>query len=432
LLRDHIIQRKRKEPHWSVQALDNVSLSIKKGEWVGIYGPNGGGKTTLLSILAGLLPPDSGKVKCNGELSCFFGLGAGFHPERTAYENAYFHGLLNGMTHKESKKLLQEIINYAEVESHKDIPFKYYSNGMKMRLGFSAAVHTDADIYLLDEVSAVGDKSFRQKSMETFLELKSQGKTVVMVGQSKPQLSEICDRIFCMQDGKIVKVHGVVSPSEQKAVGNVLDRVALRAHTNAKRSHSLGTVVTGTGRSGTTLFMQVLQEAGLDVGDLKMNNIGGGNSPFGGGMEYKPFVDINQEIVDSLKENKDLKSFIEGCAHKMDRQWPAFVKDPRFVKTFKAWELAGIRPSHLVLCIRHPEAIRQSFNKAGWNVPMGHLFKSFYHLVVYCNWLNIPITWVLYPRIANDQKYAESVLGQFIDNPWQTLCKVRNSVVASR
>ena len=136
MLQDRILRWRRHGKHWSHTALKDITLSIGKGEWVGLYGPNGSGKTTLLRILAGLMPPDSGTVSTTGKLSCFFELGVEFHPERSAVENIYLHGLIHGVEPKVILKQTDEIIQRAGVESHRDLPIKCYSTGMRMRLAF--------------------------------------------------------------------------------------------------------------------------------------------------------------------------------------------------------------------------------------------------------------------------------------------------------
>ncbi|PIQ75859.1 hypothetical protein COU78_01875 [Candidatus Peregrinibacteria bacterium CG10_big_fil_rev_8_21_14_0_10_49_24] len=206
LLQDHLLSRKRHRRHQTIQALQDVTLHVERGEWVGIAGPNGSGKTTLLQIIAGLLPTDTGTVIQRGPMACFFGLGLGFHPERNAVENIYHHGLLHGMTPEEIKKRTKRIIDFAELWSHVDLPVKCYSTGMHMRLAFAAAVQVPAQLYLFDEVLAVGDVSFQVKCRAHFKGLRYHKKTVVMVGHSLSELRHWCDRIYHMENGSIVDI----------------------------------------------------------------------------------------------------------------------------------------------------------------------------------------------------------------------------------
>lgn len=206
LLQDHILQRKKHHRgRQTVHALTDISLRIECGEWVGITGPNGSGKTTLLQIIAGLLPPDSGSVQQRGAMACFFGLGLGFHPERNAVENIYHHGILHGMSPEQIQKRTKNIIDFAELWTHVDLPIKCYSTGMHMRLAFAAAVQVPAQVYLFDEVLAVGDIVFQKKCRAHFKGLRANGKTVIMVGHALPELKRWCDRIYHMESGKIIR-----------------------------------------------------------------------------------------------------------------------------------------------------------------------------------------------------------------------------------
>lgn len=203
MLQDRLLRWCLSRKKWSIKAVDNVSLSVRRGEWVGLYGLNGSGKTTLLRIIAGLLNQDEGDVQIYGTLSCFFGLGVGFHQERSASENIYIHGLLHGLSRSEIRRLTESIVEFAELETHRDLPVKCYSTGMQMRLAFAAAAHVDSDIYLLDEVLAVGDAAFQLRCKEHLVSLRQRGKTVLMVNHGLAQLEEMCDRVIGMERGRI-------------------------------------------------------------------------------------------------------------------------------------------------------------------------------------------------------------------------------------
>jgi len=202
-LQDHILRFRRYRQMMHIPALNNVSLTVRKGEWIGIQGPNGSGKTTLLQILAGLLPPDTGTVERHGSLSCFFALGVGFHPERSAMENIYFYGLLHGMTPAEIRRATEEIIEFAGVESHRDLPVKCYSTGMQMRLAFAAAAFIESDISLWDEVIAVGDREFHGKCRDHFKKLQRNGKTGIVVSHALGDFEQMCHRILTIEAGVV-------------------------------------------------------------------------------------------------------------------------------------------------------------------------------------------------------------------------------------
>lgn len=203
LLQDRLLHWRRHLQRWSVRAVDDVSLALRRGEWVGLYGPNGSGKTTLLRILAGLMPPDSGSVSTEGTLSCFFDLTVGFHPERTAIENIYFHGLIHGLRRGQIHSLTERIIAFAGIASHRDLPLKCYSTGMKMRLAFAVIAHVQADVYLFDEIMTVGDALFQKQCWEHLESMKRAGASVLFVNHSLEKLERICDRVVTMESGKI-------------------------------------------------------------------------------------------------------------------------------------------------------------------------------------------------------------------------------------
>lgn len=225
-LQDHLLLRTLRRKRWSVAAVDDVSLAIARGEWVGLYGPNGCGKTTLLRLLAGLLEPDHGSIDRRGILSCFFTFGIGFHEERRAQENICTHGLLHGLSLREARSMSDAVIAFAGVGSHRALPLKYYSTGMRARLAFSAAVHIESDIYLFDEGLAVGDAAFRAQAEEHFMHLKRQGKAGIVVDHSLRPLTRVCDRIVFMDRGRIIReergpfAFPVVSPASAVLVSD--------------------------------------------------------------------------------------------------------------------------------------------------------------------------------------------------------------------
>ncbi len=186
--------------------LNNVSFSIKKGEFVGIIGKNGSGKSTLLKLLAGIYKPDTGSINVQGALSAFLELGIGFHPELSARENVFFNGMLLGMTRKQVEQKFDEIITYAGVERFVDQKLKNYSSGMQVRLAFAVAIQSDFDILLLDEVLAVGDIEFQEKSEAYFHALKSTKETtVILVTHVLETIDMFCDTVYALKDGKILQ-----------------------------------------------------------------------------------------------------------------------------------------------------------------------------------------------------------------------------------
>ena len=189
--------------HHRFDVLKGVSFKVKKGETLGIIGPNGAGKSTLLKILAGIYVPDKGTVKFHGKMVPFLELGVGFHPDLTARENIFLNGLILGMSRSFLKRNLNKIIEFAELQEFIDVPLKNFSSGMQVRLAFSIAFLSDADIYLLDEVFSVGDAHFQQKSKKVFDDLKAQGKTLLIVSHSLELMQSYADRVLWLEKGKI-------------------------------------------------------------------------------------------------------------------------------------------------------------------------------------------------------------------------------------
>jgi lipopolysaccharide transport system ATP-binding protein len=191
----------REEIFW---ALNDVTLSITRGERVGIIGLNGSGKTTFLSVIAGIYHPDRGRIFTKGRVVGLLGLGVGFDYEMTGRENIPLNASLYGLTRKEIEERADDIIAFADIGDFIDAPIKTYSSGMVSRLGFAAAAHLDADILLLDEVLAVGDAQFRNKCLERMQRLRDENKTLIFVGHELAAVEEMCTRVIWMEHGRII------------------------------------------------------------------------------------------------------------------------------------------------------------------------------------------------------------------------------------
>jgi len=189
-----------------LDVLKGISFDVKKGQMLGIIAKNGQGKTTLLQILSGILKPDSGVVKLSGSTVPFLALGTGFQPDLSAIDNIIMYGLYLGLTKKEIKQQIPEILAYSELERFADTKLKHFSSGMYARLAFATAVQVDPDILIVDEVLSVGDVSFQEKSFETFLSFKRKGKTIVFVTHQLELVRRLCDRAIFIQNGKIEKI----------------------------------------------------------------------------------------------------------------------------------------------------------------------------------------------------------------------------------
>lgn len=204
LLHFHWLKNRRKIRY--IDALKDISLTIEKGESVGIIGMNGSGKSTLLKLLAGIFKPDSGKVYIKGRIASLIGLGIGFHPGFTGRENIFINGMILGLSQREIKRRFNDIVRFSELEDYIDEPVRTYSDGMFMRLGFSIATNVDPDILLIDEILAVGDEYFRYKCAEKIAEFRKLGKTMVIVSHELEAIEKWCDRVVWLNNGVIKEI----------------------------------------------------------------------------------------------------------------------------------------------------------------------------------------------------------------------------------
>jgi ABC-type polysaccharide/polyol phosphate transport system ATPase subunit len=186
-----------------VDALRDVSFDVARGEPFGIIGPNGAGKSTLLRILARTLRPDRGAVTIRGRTSSLLQLGVGFNAELSGRRNIFLGGLAHGMQLKEVEANFDSIVDYAELWDAIDRPLKTYSSGMFARLAFSVSMHLRPDILLLDEVLAVGDHQFQQKSLDSMLGLLSRAGTIIYVSHVLDSIEAFCQRALWLQDGTV-------------------------------------------------------------------------------------------------------------------------------------------------------------------------------------------------------------------------------------
>jgi len=203
-LQDRILRLGRSGNTMRIQALKPTTVRVKHGQWVGLYGPNGSGKTTFMKIVAGLHQPDRGTVICRGTLSSFFELGIGFHLERPAHENIRLHGLLHGLYPAEIRRMTDKILEFADIGDFANLPLKCYSTGMRMRLAFAASSAIEADIYLFDEILAVGDASFQEKCRAHLKKLREKKKTVIIVSHNLESLTQMTDKVMFFDKGQVI------------------------------------------------------------------------------------------------------------------------------------------------------------------------------------------------------------------------------------
>jgi lipopolysaccharide transport system ATP-binding protein len=199
----NILRLRVRQPRQRHCVLRDVSFGVEQGQMVGIVGVNGAGKSTALKLITRIIEPTSGKVEVSGRVSALLELGAGFHPDLTGRENVYLNGSVLGMSRSEIRRKFDDIVRFADLESSIDIPVRFYSSGMYMRLGFSVAIHAEPEILLVDEVLAVGDYAFQLKCLRKADELRDQGVTILFVSHDMDAVRELCDRAIWLDGGGV-------------------------------------------------------------------------------------------------------------------------------------------------------------------------------------------------------------------------------------
>ncbi|KRD47466.1 ABC transporter ATP-binding protein [Oerskovia sp. Root918] len=184
-------------------ALDGIDVTIEQGETVALLGFNGSGKSTLLKLISGVLRADTGSVRTRGRVAGLIEVGAGFHPDLTGRENVYLNGAILGMTESDISSLFDEIVAFSEIERFIDTEVKFYSSGMFLRLAFAVAVHSDPEVFLIDEILAVGDEPFQQKCLRKVRSLRDEGRTLVIVSHDLDMVAGLCDRGVLLESGRV-------------------------------------------------------------------------------------------------------------------------------------------------------------------------------------------------------------------------------------
>lgn len=206
-LKSKVVNFYRQDKGYEKQvALEDISFTVKKGEFFGIVGKNGSGKSTLLKLISGIYLPDKGTIEVAGKLTPFIELGVGFNPELSGRENVYLNGALFGFSRKQMGEMYSQIVEFSGLEKFMDQKLKNYSSGMQVRLAFSLAIRTHSDILVMDEVLAVGDAEFQKKCLDVFRQLKDEGKTIVLVTHDMGNVERFCDRVLVLNEGKVVSL----------------------------------------------------------------------------------------------------------------------------------------------------------------------------------------------------------------------------------
>ncbi len=207
----------------AIEALDRVSLTVEEGGSVGLMGFNGSGKSTLLKLISGVMTPDEGSVRVRGRVAGLIEVGAGLHPDLTGRENIFLNAAILGMSAAETRRKFDAIVEFSEVQRFLDTEVKFYSSGMFMRLGFSVAIHTEPDVFLVDEVLAVGDGPFKRKCRKRIAALRDRGQTLVIVAHDAAMLQRLCSRGVVLHqgvvtyDGDIAEAVGFLEDDDDRA-----------------------------------------------------------------------------------------------------------------------------------------------------------------------------------------------------------------------
>ncbi len=193
-----------KEYHKKFYALNEVSFEVEEGQFVGIIGTNGSGKSTMLKIITGVLTPTTGSLTVNGRISALLELGAGFNMEYTGIENIYMNGTMMGYSRREMEAKLPNILSFADIGDFVYQPVKTYSSGMFVRLAFALAIHVDPEILIVDEALAVGDVFFQAKCYQKINEIRESGTTVILVTHDMGTIIKYCDKVVVLNQGQFV------------------------------------------------------------------------------------------------------------------------------------------------------------------------------------------------------------------------------------
>ncbi len=247
-------ERLRRSEFW---ALQDISLDVRRGETLGLIGPNGSGKTTLLKLLNGIFWPDKGSVAIEGRVGALIAVGAGFHPVLTGRENIYLNGAILGMRRREIARKFDSIVEFADIGEFLDTPVKHYSSGMYVRLGFSIAVHSEADILLVDEILAVGDKEFQIKCYQKMHEIRKKGTTIILVSHNEYTIRETTERCLVLDGGRA----DFLGPSEE-GISHYLRTILERKRAPRPGHNGKGKT---NGRKAEILSLKFLDARGEEV-----------------------------------------------------------------------------------------------------------------------------------------------------------------------
>ena len=271
----------RPSEFWS---LNDISFELRRGESLGIIGLNGSGKSTLLRLLAGIFPPDTGHIEIKGKIGSLIAVGAGFHPHMSGKENVYLNATLLGMNRRQIDEKFNQIIAFSEIENESlEAPVSTYSSGMKVRLGFSIAIHCNTDILLVDEVLSVGDLNFKNKSLRKMSKFRDNANGLIFISHQLEQVRVVCDKLMILDKGRVV-YYGTTDEGIQ-----LYEELSQNS-----RAKSISRIKTDTKYVG-------IDRAVITHDDIELISTN--------------FFDTNNSIIHEIETNKSLKVNIKFKAH---------------------------------------------------------------------------------------------------------------------
>ncbi len=290
---------KNLRPLETLLALDDVSFRLEHGQMLGVVGHNGAGKSTLLRLVGGVSPPDSGRIQTNGRMGALLDLGLGFHPDLSGRENVIINGVISGLRRREVLHRLQRIIEFAELEEFIDAPLRTYSTGMRMRLGFAVAVHTDPELLLVDEVLSVGDLRFKRKCTERIRRLKEQGTAVLLVSHNPDEVEKLCDQALWLEWGRVRALGGAPAVLKEYRASMSAPASAREAPRTGKNSTPLAQPLAFGTSALEIQAVHILDENGRPTGGVQRHR------PFEMQIEYRPYERIETPIFQVRIHRKD-------------------------------------------------------------------------------------------------------------------------------
>lgn len=312
--------------------LKGISFSVKKGEALGLIGKNGCGKSTTLKLLSRIIYPDSGNIEIKGRVSSLLELGAGFHPDMSGRENIYTNAAIYGLSRKEIDERMDDIITFSELEEFLDNPVRTYSSGMYMRLAFSVAINVDADILLIDEILAVGDRNFQKKCYERLRELKSNGTTIILVTHSADTISNFCNKAIWINEGEIIAdgfAYEVVEQYQKYMDDQRMQQLLLEEQKKKKQQEDLEKKyeVDRSGIPTSKEIYKTLKEANIDT---KQNHFG---------LKHVQIEDV--KMIN--EEGKDTRIFANGSTYILEIYYKVNIPLEKYVFGMGFYSTEGLR-----------------------------------------------------------------------------------------